>query len=373
MSKTRICGSLAAAVVGDCIGGLFEGGPPKPVSSVLKCVHKFETEWEENKQRKAKGKKPKTLEKLEFTDDTAMARSIAASLAIHNAVDVKDIAQRFGKEYKKEPGRGYGGNVIKVLNSLADPDLKDIFQPAKELFEGAGSCGNGSAMRIAPLGLFCCNIPLAKLKEYAEVISSLTHTHPDALVGAVLESYAVRLALSADKSKPLNANDFLQQLSDDLQPFEKDIYSRYDSARRGESDAHFGVTTRDSQQPYCSKLDVIKDFISRDDVTTEDVCRYLGTNVSALGSVPTAIYCFLRGARGDIVGIANRSAVEQTILFAISLGGDTDTIATMAAAISGAFYGLDSIPLCWQDCCEGVDKAIEDGEKMAELIGNNKC
>ena len=66
--------------------------------------------------------------------------------------------------------------------------------------------------------------------------------------------------------------------------------------------------------------------------------------------------------------IQEHSPVEQTILYAISLGGDTDTIATMAAAIAGAFYGLESVPQAWQDSCEGVEDALMYGEKMFELI-----
>jgi poly(ADP-ribose) glycohydrolase ARH3 len=66
-----------------------------------------------------------------------------------------------------------------------------------------------------------------------------------------------------------------------------------------------------------------------------------------------------------------RSPVEQTILYAISLGGDTDTIATMAAAMGGAFYGLDSMPQSWLDCCEGVHDARKQGEGIAELIGKS--
>ena len=70
----------------------------------------------------------------------------------------------------------------------------------------------------------------------------------------------------------------------------------------------------------------------------------------------------------SVFQIQERSAVEQTILYAISLGGDTDTIATMAAAIAGAFYGLEAVPQAWQDSCEGVEDALMFGEKMAELI-----
>ena len=71
---------------------------------------------------------------------------------------------RFAKEFEKEPGRGYGGNVITVLRALADPNLKDLFQPAREQFNGTGSYGNGGGMRIAPLGLYHHQRPLSDLK-----------------------------------------------------------------------------------------------------------------------------------------------------------------------------------------------------------------
>ena len=51
-------------------------------------------------------------------------------------------------------------------------------------------------------------------------------------------------------------------------------------------------------------------------------------------------------------------------MYAISLGGDSDTVATMAGAIAGACYGLESIPKSWQKCCEGV----EDAKKFAERL-----
>lgn len=50
-------------------------------------------------------------------------------------------------------------------------------------------------------------------------------------------------------------------------------------------------------------------------------------------------------------------AFERTIIYAVSLGGDTDTIATMAGAIAGAYYGIESIPERWQRICEGTQEA----------------
>ncbi len=59
-------------------------------------------------------------------------------------------------------------------------------------------------------------------------------------------------------------------------------------------------------------------------------------------------------------------------MFAISLGGDTDTIATMASAMAGAYYGIESIPKLWQNTCEGVDDAQTMADQLYQLIQDGK-
>jgi poly(ADP-ribose) glycohydrolase ARH3 len=54
--------------------------------------------------------------------------------------------------------------------------------------------------------------------------------------------------------------------------------------------------------------------------------------------VPTAIYCSLKQPK----------SYKDSVIYAISLGGDTDTIASMAGAISGAYLGIEAIPQEWR-------------------------
>ena len=58
--------------------------------------------------------------------------------------------------------------------------------------------------------------------------------------------------------------------------------------------------------------------------------------------------------------------------YAISLGGDTDTIASMAGAIGGAYCGIDDIPQEWIDCCEASDRAISLADGLYELVVKSK-
>jgi len=54
------------------------------------------------------------------------------------------------------------------------------------------------------------------------------------------------------------------------------------------------------------------------------------------------------------------------------LGGDTDTIASMAGAIAGAYHGINSIPKEWQEACEKMDEAKEQASQLYHLAEENK-
>lgn len=135
--------------------------------------------------------------------------------------------------------------------------------------------------------------------------------------------------------------------------------------------------------PYQRQLNIVKEFLSRDNEeerSDEEVVRHLGTSIAALYSVPTAIYCFLR-AQEKIPGIEvsfyfstfflfitvsvfqTDNIFRRTIQYAISLGGDTDTIASMAGSMAGAYLGINSIN-------ENMQKHCEFHEEMMELADN---
>ncbi|MCK4721865.1 MAG: ADP-ribosylglycohydrolase family protein, partial [Dehalococcoidia bacterium] len=80
----------------------------------------------------------------------------------------------------------------------------------------------------------------------------------------------------------------------------------------------------------------------------------LGHGIEAFNSVPTAIYSFLTHSR----------SFAGAILYAISLGGDTDTIAAMTGAISGAYLGIEAIPETWKQRLENREYIEELAEKL---------
>lgn len=84
----------------------------------------------------------------------------------------------------------------------------------------------------------------------------------------------------------------------------------------------------------------------------------LGTGVTAHEAVPMALYCFLRHPR----------SYAEVIHHAVFIGGDTDTIASMAGAISGAFLGDGAIPSNWKEAIREVDYDAGAIEGVADRL-----
>ncbi|XP_072890651.1 ADP-ribosylhydrolase ARH3 [Hemitrygon akajei] len=334
-SLSRFCGAMAGALLGDCIGGEFEGKELVRMQDVIDIVQALEEERHEEGS-------------LAYSDDTAMTRCVAQSLISKQDFDEVDMAKRFAEEYKVQPHRGYGSGVVRVFKKLLSPNCNDVFKPAREQFKGKGSYGNGGAMRIAPIALAYPDIH--DVIKFAKKNAEVTHASSLGYNGAILQALAVHHALQGE----LKEDKYLDHLIGEMQLIEDDEKSRSDAKEFQDF-------------PFCSRLRKMKEFLSRTNVSKEEVIRELGNGIAAFESVPTAIYSFLRCINPDPEIPEKYNGLERTIIYSISLGGDTDTIATMAGAIAGAYYGKDHIQQSWQRSCEAYKEADYFGEKLCEI------
>lgn len=333
-------GALVGALVGDCMGSPFEFNTNfSKTETKMNKILKFFKEVDEKEI------------KINYTDDTAMLKSVAKSLLKHNGFDAKDLSKRFAEEYLKDPGRGYGGNIPTVFKELEKTKYEDPFGPASKQFNGGGSYGNGGAMRIAPAALFALNFTVTEFNNLVENITRVTHSHREAINGATLEATAVQLALkSAMSDAPFTRHQMIAELQEKMSSLET---------------PNDEMQASDEARTFCEKLKKIEDFIQSSEPTVTEVVKSLGHGVSAIKSVPTAVYSFLRTLEKPAEGWEKPfNPFERTIIYSISLGGDTDTIASMAGAIAGAYYGVDSIPKSWQKACEGLDRAKSHARKL---------
>lgn len=225
--------TIIGAIAGDVIGSAYEWNNVKTTSFKL-----FTPE-------------------SDFTDDTVLTIAIADCI-LHK----KDFAKTLAEYGKKYPDRGYGAQFQNWIHTQS--------------LIPYNSFGNGSAMRVSPVGFAYNN--LEKVIKIAKQSAEVSHDHPEGIKGAQAIATAVFLA-RIGKSRQ------------EIKNFVKNTYI-YD-------------------------LDFTLDSV-RPTYIFQETCQ---------NTVPHAIVAFLES-----------SDYESAIRLAVSLGGDSDTIACMTGGIAAAYY-----------------------------------
>ncbi|RYX84067.1 ADP-ribosylglycohydrolase family protein [bacterium] len=157
--------------------------------------------------------KPRRLEfcapSWRWTDDTAMALEIVAELRDNEQIDPDSLARRFTRRFLHDENRGYGPAMHSLLPRLEREGWQDA---AQNLFAGKGSYGNGSAMRVPPLGAYFAD-DFAVLIEQARLSAIVTHSHDEAIAGAIAAAVAAGIvARSKNDGVVIILADFLDEI-----------------------------------------------------------------------------------------------------------------------------------------------------------------
>lgn len=111
-----------------------------------------------------------------YTDDTVMALGVMEALERRGEVDRDDLARTFARRFVAAPRRGYGRGMRDTLEAIAEgTSWRDA---ASRAFDGAGSMGNGGAMRVAPLAAYFAE-DVAVLVGNAVASAEVTHAHAE--------------------------------------------------------------------------------------------------------------------------------------------------------------------------------------------------
>ncbi|MDM8000147.1 MAG: ADP-ribosylglycohydrolase family protein [Dehalococcoidia bacterium] len=225
---------MIGAIAGDIIGSAFEWNPVKRTDFQLFTPGST------------------------FTDDTVLTVAVADCI-----LSGKDYARAFKDYGNRYPHAGYGGMFWRWLNS--------------ETMAPYNSFGNGSAMRVSPVGFAFGT--LDEVLAEAEKSAAVTHNHPEGIKGAQAVASAIFLARTGSTKEEIRR--YIER------SFDYDLQRTLARIRPGYT---FDVT-----------------------------CQ---------GSVPEAIIAFLES-----------EDYEDAVRKAVSLGGDSDTIACMTGGIAQAYYG----------------------------------
>ncbi|MBE6746615.1 MAG: ADP-ribosylglycohydrolase [Ruminococcaceae bacterium] len=236
---------MTGAIIGDIVGSRFEFHNRKSKDFTLFTPRCF------------------------FTDDTVMTLAVAKALNEYEAVTDYEAFKRTLIKSMHEVGNyypncGYGGRFYSWIRNRETVPYN--------------SYGNGSAMRVSPVGWYAKS--LEETERLAKATADITHNHPEGIKGAVSVAGAVYLA------------------------------------RTG------------------STMDEIRNYVSRFykiDFTLDEIRPVYGFYETCQDSVPQAFEAFFESG-----------SFEDAVRNAISIGGDSDTIAAITGSVAEAFYGIDA-------------------------------
>ena len=241
-----------------------------------------------------------------------MALSVVSILKDHKEIKQDQLIKSFATHY--DPSRGYGAAMHGLLSRIRHR-IDSWQEESQALFGGEGSFGNGSAMRVAPLGAYFADDP-GKIVEQAELSSVTTHCHAEAIAGAIAVAVAAGLAWKY-KSKALSPppGEFLDEI------------------------------VRQTPNSYVRRgIEKARDLPANCSVQRAVAVLGNGSAVTAPDTVPFALWVATKHLR----------SYETALWTTISAFGDCDTNCAIVGGIVVLYTGQESIPPEWIESRESL-------------------
>ncbi|WP_299524155.1 ADP-ribosylglycohydrolase family protein [uncultured Methanobrevibacter sp.] len=249
-----------------------------------------------------------------FSDDTSMTLATMNSICNKKAIDFEDIQSEFSEWLFNDKYTQYGtfdyGET--TFNSLSK--FKDGFKALNCGGTGEMDNGNGSLMRILPLAF----IPDINY-ETIENVSALTHAHLRSKIACVLYVEIAKSMFSSD----LTIKEHIKIASDKV-------------------------------KKYYNNSNELKHFKR---IFNDDLNKDIKSSGYVIDTLESVIYC-----------LKTTDNYKDSVLKAVNLGEDTDTIAAICGGLSGIYYGFDSIPIDWLNQIEKINNVITLCEKYEGVI-----
>lgn len=238
-----------------------------------------------------------------WSDDTSMEIATIASIVNKKGLDYEDMMMNFYEWLKDGKFTPYGevfdaGRtcIQAIINFSKGYEWRECGLNDKM------SNGNGSLMRMLPLAYYCY-YKKASLEEIYEIVknaSSLTHAHEISILGCYI--YVNYVLFLLDEEDKFTAYHKLKNID----------YSKF---------------TSESLASYINILE-------------KDISKFPITSISSSGYIIDTL-------EASLWTILNTTNFEESIIQAINLGEDTDTIGAITGSMSGIIYGYDTIPKSW--------------------------
>ena len=315
-------GCLLGVAIGDTLGHPFEGVLRQEIHSNFEDFEEFI-----NTNRKLF---------TTYTDDTQLTIHTAKALIQGNGFNIDNFIREYVSWLEDPPiGPGYGciSSIQKLKYGI----------PWDQATSNSG--GNGTVMRIAPIGLFYCK-NLKDLKSSAIKSSIITHSHPAASAGAIIIARAIAFLIDKNPETGFSIDEFFKVIISSISGSQEEIWEEF-------------IKILDKLR---SNLDIPIEagLIKFSQVGVKSpyfIEQYLGqafVHPYTISTVICSIFIFLK----------RLSSFQDCIFELATAGGDSDTIGAIGGSLAGVYFGYNNIPIELTKMVKGYKKILKLSEEL---------
>ena len=241
-----------------------------------------------------------------WSDDTSMTLATMDSIIKCKEINTNDMADKFIKWYRN--GEYTATGIMFDIGTTTQQALVK-YQRGIDIASKCGGereydNGNGSLMRMLPIAYYCYlkGLEDTEILKIVNEVSSITHRHPISILGCYIY---VRLAMELLKGKELlQAYQEIKKL--DYSYFTEDTIYKYER------------------------------------ILNNDIGLYNINDISSNGYIVSTL-------EATLWTLINSKSFNETIIKAINLGEDTDTVGACVGGLAGIYYGIENIKQKWKD------------------------
>ncbi len=295
-------GTILGVSIGDTLGHPFEGMLRERIYSHFKDFKEFI-----NSNKKLFNS---------YTDDTQLTLHTAEALIQGSGFNINNFTREYIK-WLEDPPIGPGFGCISSIQKLK------YGIPWEKAASNSG--GNGTAMRVSPIGLFYCK-DIKSLEKSALKSSIITHSHPAASAGAIVIARAIAFLIDKKPETVFSIDEFFETIILSISNSHERIWGEF-----------IEILNKVKQNLNISIEAGLIKFSQVGVKSPYFIEEYLGkafVHPYTLSTVACAIFVFLK----------KLNSFEDCIFQLATAGGDSDTVGAIGGSLAGAYFGLKNIP-----------------------------
>lgn len=315
ISRDRIAGAFYGLALGDALGA------PTEFMSLKEIYRQFGSH----------GAMPLSSTG-HFTDDTQMTLAVSTALRYARSITPRETARTLRQEFinwwRNDPPRSPGSTCIHAIMRMAQNPAVDWVSATV-----ADSKGCGANMRVTPAAFIR---DLDDALGFASLQAAMTHGHPVALAATELTALAIRWA-----AQDMSYDVMVDRLLAHAVSRSKCRDGGYRSHWLGQLSHRWARTARQSMRDaWLTCVDSLLNLrkLLDDPNPPRDICRVLGGAWVAEEALVTGLYFAIKYDSDPLLVISEAARTS----------GDSDSIACIAGAITGARHGESAWPTDWR-------------------------